>query len=374
MTSKTVSKSSKSEKSQTMDELLREFGNSIKGYSVGDRVKGTIASISSRRVLIAIGGKSEGLVAERAYKEAEEYIKSLSVGDVVEGVVLVPETQEGYTVLSLRQAAQTASWNKIKDAYESGKPIRVEARGVNPSGIIVDVERLSGFIPTSQLGREASKNPQGLIGEKIQVVVIDFDKVKEKIILSEKEVSEAEGLKKVREALKNIKEGDEFEGEVTTIYDFGCFVKIDAPLGEDTKKELVQLEGLVHISELSWDKVESPENVVSPGDKVGVKVIGKRNGKLALSMKQIRKDPWEEAGEKYKKDEKYKGKVVKVSDFGVFVQLEPGIEGLIHMTKIPPGKRFEEGQEIDVYTEDVDAEARKISLRPVLTEKPVGYK
>ena len=359
---------------QTMEGLLSKYGNLVQGYTLRQRIRGKIVSINSKRVLINIGGKSEGLVAEKAYKEAQDYIKTLAVGDEVEGVVLVPENPEGYTVLSLRQAAQKASWGKIETAYKTGKSLKVEVRGVNPSGIVVDVDGLNGFIPTSQLGREVAKNPQALIGDKIEVKVVDFDENREKIILSEKEVSEADVLENERGAMKDIKEGDEFEGEVATIYDFGCFVRINAALGKGKAKKQIPLEGLVHVSELSWDKVEKPENVVSVGDKVKVKVIGKTNGKLALSMKQIRIDPWEEADKKYKKDERFEGTVVKISDFGVFVQLEPGIEGLIHMTKIPPGKKFSDGQKVNVYIEDIDTNARKISLGPVLTEKPVGYK
>ena len=137
---------------------------------------------------------------------------------------------------------------------------------------------------------------------------------------------------------------------------------------------MIQLEGLVHVSELSWGKVSHPLDLVSVGDKVKVAVIGTKDGKLALSIKQATKDPWTSVSEKYKKDTKTKGKITKQSDFGVFVQLEPGIEGLIHITKIPPGKKLEVGSEIDCYVEEVDSKNKKISLGLVLTSIPVGYK
>jgi len=359
---------------QSMDELMALYGGGFKQFAIKDNIKATVTSIEKGRVLLDIGGKTQGLVAEKAYKLAEDYIKTLKVGDIVEGVVLVPETRDGYTILSLKQAAQKVTWEKIDKAYQSGKPIEVEGKAVNPSGVVVDVEGLTGFVPTSQLGHALSAKPQDLVGKKFEAVVIDFDKDQNKVVLSEKEVSEAEEIGMQRDAMKEISDGQEFEGEVMTIYDFGAFIKIDAPIGKGKKSKTVPLEGLVHISELSFAKVDKPEDVVKVGDKVKVKVIGKRNNKLALSIKQMKDDPWMDVNKKYAKDKKVEGKVVKVSDFGVFVSLEPGIEGLIHITKIPPTQKFEVGDDVNVTIEEIDTENKKLSLGLVLTAKPIGYK
>lgn len=358
---------------QTMEELLAQFGNSFVSLSLGDKVSGKVIKKEPGRLILDIGGKSEGLVAEKAYKEAQDFIETLKEGDEVEATVLIPETPEGYTILSLRNAQEEAIWSKILECYEKGTPIEVIGRSVSPSGLSVDVKGITGFIPTSQLGKEALQNPQALIGRSFKAVIIDAERESKKVVLSEKEVSEKEELAKVRVAIKNIKEGDIFDGKVLAIYDFGCFVGINTPLGK-RKKEKVALEGLVHISELSWGKVEKPSDVVSVGQEVKVKVIGKKNDKLAFSIKQTQKDPWEDIEKRYEKDQKVKGKVVKISDYGAFVLLEPGVEGLIHITKIPPDKRLAEGEEVSVYIEEVDKEKRKISLGLVLTEKPVGYK
>lgn len=365
----------KSPEPQSMEELLSLYGGTKPSLSAGDRVKGRIVSIEPGRVLIDIGGKSEGLLAEKAYKEAENFVKTLKVGDEIEARVIVPETSEGYAILTLREKVESAYWEKIEKAKDEANPIRVEAKAVNPSGVTVDVMGLSGFIPLSQLGRKVSQNPQSLIGKQLEAVVIDFERSAKKVILSEKEVSEKEELERARKAMKEIKEGDVFEGEVTTIYDFGCFVKITAG------KDKLPLEGLVHVSEMAWEKVDNPADVVSEGDGVRVKVIGKnkpagRGGltKLAFSVKQAKVDPWDEAEKKYKVDAKVTGKIVRVSDFGVFIQLEPGIEGLLHITKIPPGKKLSKGDDANVTIEEVDAGSRKIALGLVLTEKPVGYK
>ena len=360
----------KTSEPQTMEELLSTYGSGFSGIAVGTKVRGVVTEKTKGKLVVNIDAKSEGLVAERAYREAEDYIKTLSVGDEIEGTVLVSETSDGYTILSLRHSAANAIWDQIEKAKNNLTPVDVEVKGVVPSGLTVYYSGLTGFIPTTQLGKEASKNMQSLIGKKIKAVIIDFDREVKKIILSEKEVSEKEQLEDIRSAMKLLKEGEVFDGEVTTIYDFGCFVKTEVGKG----KKKIPLEGLVHVSELEWNKVEKPEDVVSVGDKVKVKLIGRRNSKLAFSIRQTMDDPWLKISEKYIKEKEYKGKVTKISDFGMFVALEPGIEGLIHITKIPPDRKLYTGDEISVYVEDVDKDEKRLSLGLVLTAKPVGYK
>lgn len=365
-----ISTSSKKEP-QTMEELLAQYGGNVKGFSQGNKVKGRVIAKLPGRLILDIGGKSEGVVAEKAYKEAERFIKTLEMGDEVEASVIIPETPDGFTILSLRAAAGAASWEKLQKAKVDASQLEAEVKGVNPSGVVVEIYGLTGFIPNSQLGKQVSQNKNALVGKKVKVSVVEIDRAANKIVLSEKAVSEAEDMELARKALEEIKEGEIYEGIVTSVYDFGCFVKLDVPVG---KKEKASLEGLVHISEMAWEKVDDIKKLVSQGDSVKVKIIGKKDSKLALSIKQTLKDPWEKAADKYKADMKVKGKVVKVSDFGVFVSLEPGVEGLVHMTKIPPGMKFSEGDEANVYVEEVDTKVRKISLGLVLTTKPVGYK
>jgi small subunit ribosomal protein S1 len=353
-----------------MAELLAAYGASARGFARGQKIKAKVSLINSKSVVFDIGGKSEGLVTERAFVEARDFIRTLKVGDEVVASVLIPENPEGYVILSLREAASEASWQRLEKAKKEGGLVVVFVRGVNPSGITVDVEGILGFIPNSQLGKEVAKNAQGLIGKYIKAVPLEVDKSFNKVVLSEREVSEKEDIKAVKAALANIKEGEIYSGEVTTIANFGCFVKIDV----GAKGKEVEVEGLVHVSELAWGKVDSPSDVVSEGQKVKVKVLGLKDGKLALSMKQAQGDPWDEVAGKYKPETKVTGKITRMSDYGAFVQLEPGIEGLVHLTKIPPGTRLSEGQEVNVYVEEVDTKARKLSLGLVLTTKPVGYK
>jgi len=354
-----------------MAELLAAYGSKTKGFNRGQKLKAKVTSINSRAVVLDIGGKSEGLVTEKAFAEARDFVKTLKVGDEVVVSVLIPENPEGYVILSLREASSEASWTRLEKAKAENAPIVVFVKGLNPSGITVDAEGILGFIPNSQLGKEVSKNVQGLIGKYIKAVPLEVDKSFNKVVLSEKEVSEKEDIKAAKEALANIKEGEIYSGEVTTVANFGCFVKIQA---EGVKGKKVEVEGLVHVSELAWGKVNDPRDVISEGKKVEVKVLGTHDGKLALSIKQAEKDPWQEAASKYKAEAKVSGKVTRMSDYGAFVELEPGVEGLVHLTKIPPGTKLSEGQEVNVYIEEVDPKARKLSLGLVLTTKPVGYK
>jgi small subunit ribosomal protein S1 len=361
-----------------MEELLRVYGSGKSSLKRGDKVTGKIVAKEPKRLVLEIGAKGEGIVAEKAYQESKDYIKELKIGDEVTASVIVGETPDGYTILSLRDAMASSAWRKLEQSLNEKKPIAVYGKSQITSGVTVEVEGLLGFIPSSQLGKEVSKNPSSLVGKHFKALVIDLNRGENKIVLSEKEVSDSVDLQKIRAAFETIKEGEIYEGIVTIVSGFGCFVKIDVPTDKNKKTEV---EGLVHISELSWSKVESVSDLVKEGDKVKVRVISKnlpagRQGmaRLALSIKQALKDPWDDAGKKYKKDTKVKGKVVKISDFGVFVQLEDGIEGLVHITKIPHGMRLEYGKEIDVYIEEIDLEARRISLGLVLTTKPVGYK
>ena len=369
-TSRSVKKSPKTEP-KTMEELLASAKSAVAALTRGDKVSGIITEITKKSASIDIGGKSEGLVAEKAFVEAKSLIKKLKVGDKVEASVIIPETPEGYVILSLREYAKQSAWSKLERAYKKGSIINVVGISANPSGVSVEFQGLSGFVPASLLGKDYSKNSQQLIGRSFEVKIVDFNKKENKMIFSEREVSEAEDIEMVRKAIKKIKIGNVYDGEVTKVYHFGCFVKIR--VGSRTG-EKVSVEGLAHISELSWQRVTDPGDTVRTGDKVKVKAIEVKDGKISLSIKQAQKDPWDDAEKKYKKDEKVKGKVVKSSGYGIFVQLEPGVEGLVHITKIPPGKKLSKGDEVNVYVEKIDSKGKKLSLGLVLTTKPVGYK
>lgn len=356
-----------------MAELLAKYaGSKQQIFTKGQRVMGKVLSKSSKAVIFDIGGKSEGIVTEKGYTDAKEFIEGLNEGDSIMVTVLVPETREGTTILGLKDAMTDISWENLAKAKKDGTEVPVLGKGVGPSGFLVSADGVEGFIPTSQLGREVSTNPQILVGKYFKAKVIEVDKTSNKLVLSEKEVSEAGDIALTKKALENIKEGEVYQGVVTTVASFGAFVKIEVDTGGKGKQASV--EGLVHVSELSYSKVNLPSDVIKEGDKVKVRVLASRDGKLALSIKQAQKDPWAGVVENYKPESKVSGKIVRISDFGVFVELEPGVEGLIHITKIPPTQKMELGQEVKCTIEDVNLKDKRIALGLVLTSIPVGYK
>jgi small subunit ribosomal protein S1 len=371
----TKTTSSKSE--PTMAELMARAKNKVQTFTKGQRIEAKVLSKSDSLVIFDIGGKSEGLVKEKGYSDAKEYIEGLKVGDMVPVTILVPESRDGTIVLGLKDAMRDVSWTKLEEAKKTGEAVPVFGKGVGTAGFVVDVMGVEGFIPNSQMGKEITGNAQNLIGKYFKARVMEVDKMNKKVVLSEKEVSEAGNIALVKEALKSIKEGEIYEGTVTTVAPFGAFVKIEVPVKKAMpagRQEKAEVEGLVHVSELSFSRVNLPSDVIHEGDKVQVKVLAAHEGKLALSVKGARKDPWEGVDAKYKSEDKVMGKVVRISDFGAFIELEPGVEGLIHITQIPPSLKLQVGSEVKCTVEEVNMKDKRIALGLVLTTAPVGYK
>ncbi len=362
MTTKITSKAQAS----TMEELLAKSSFNVKGFSRGEKVNAKFKGISGKSAIFDLGSKSEGLIAGSNFEESKDFIRGLKVGESVLLVVLDPETRDGVVLLSARHAAADYGWDKFEELKKTGKELNASVKSVSGSGVSVEIEGVSAFIPASQLGKVTTSQGEKLVGKSLRVKIIEVDKSKRRVLASEKAVSEAGHEKEVKEAIDALKTGEIYDGKVTQLTTFGAFVAI--------KEEQTQVEGLVHVSELSWEKNIKPEDVVKEGQEVRVKVLGLRDGKLSLSMKQAQKDPWEAEAAKFKVEDKLKGKVTKQSDFGVFVELTPGVEGLIHVTKIPPATNLEKGKEVDVYIEEIDTKKKKISLGLVLTSKPIGYK
>jgi len=357
---------------QTMEELLAQSPLPIKIFKVGDVVEGIVTEKTPKAIYLDIGGKTEGMVIDREMKAAADFIKQLKVGDKVLAVVTQPENDKGQTLLSLKKAALQKLWQEFEEKLKTGEIIKVRGLQVNKGGLLVEAKGLSGFIPASQLSSALAGKVEELIGKTLEVKVIEVEPTKNRLVFSEKAVSEAGLLKEQAEALKKIKVGDILEAEITGVMPFGFFAKVNV----SEKRKPVTLEGLVHISEISWEKVEDPAKFYRVGDRVKVKVLGvdKKGGKLNLSIKQLFPDPWEDIEEKYPVDSKVKGTVVRLAPFGVFINLEPGIEGLVHISKIPAEKSFKVGEKVDCFVEFLDKENRRLSLGLVLKEKPVGYK
>jgi small subunit ribosomal protein S1 len=352
----------------TMEELIQQTGYQLHGLKKGSHLEGIVTNLSKHAVLVDIGAKTEGMVLGKPFENAQDFIKDLKIGEKVNVTVLSPENDKGQILLSLRQAASDYKWNLFDQYLKTEEAVEVRGLEVNKGGLIVRVMGIRGFVPASQLGRKYLGKPEELQNRLFKARIIEVDREKNRLIFSEKFISEAEAIAAKKDALKTVKVGQQMEGKVSGIMPFGIFVQIS--------QDKMLLEGLVHISEVSWERVDDLNKMFKVGQKVKVKVleINKDTAKLNLSMKQLEADPWTKIVKKYPVDKKAKGKVVRLVAFGAFVELEAGVEGLIHISKIPAEYNIKVGQKVDIYVESVDLEKRRMSLGLVLKEKPVGYK
>jgi 4-hydroxy-3-methylbut-2-enyl diphosphate reductase len=361
---------------KTMEELLGQSGAFVNTPKKGSTTVGTITDKTRKSLMVDIGGKTEGVIIDKEFEAAKEYIDQLEVGDKVEAYVISSENDRGQILLSLKKAAVDTKWDDFIDAMNAGEVMEVKGLEVNKGGLIVTIDAIRGFIPSSQFGKEFVGNIAKLKGRKINVKVIEVDREKNRLIFSEKHVSEAAEIAQRAQALTSVKVGESYDGVISGIMPFGLFVTVSVPLSGGKEESVGSVEGLVHISEISWEKVGDPHDYHQIGEKVRVKVLGidENVGKLNLSLKQLANDPWENIEARYPVGTTIVGKVSRLAPFGVFVKIEPGVDGLIHTSKLSPDQVFEPGDSVNVIVESVDPAQRRMSLSVMLTEVPMGYK
>ncbi len=309
---------------------LLEDKSWLKIPKVGDVVKGVIISLSKNEIRIDIEGYKTGVVRGRElFAEAVEYA-DLAVGQDVEATVIDLENEMGEVELSFRYAGQQKAWEILRKFMESGELIDAKIIEANKGGLLASVHHVNGFLPVSQLSPDNYPRVSGgdkikileklksFVGTTMKVKVIDVNEREEKLIVSEKSVWE-EAQKGV---LDKYKIGDVVEGAITAIADFGVFVKFD------------NLEGLVHISEIAWQRIDHPRDLVKVGDVVKAEIIGIEGSKIFLSMKKLIQDPWKTVSDKYKIGDKVEGKILKINPFGFFVELDRDIHGLAHISEL----------------------------------------
>jgi len=350
-------------KDSAMEKLLAEHGMDVKQFRPGDLVDGVVVSVSHGEVLLDVGAKSEGIVTG---EELSDTYKNLKPGDTVLAVVVQAENEQGYIVLSLQRGEKERKWRDIEDAFKDESVLEVTVLEYNKGGLLVDCMGLRGFVPLSHLDRvhfandvqkfaggseaELKESLSVLAGKVLKAKVIEFDKAKNRLVLSEKDAVSYYSDEVREEKLERVQEGDVLDGIVTGIMPFGIFVDMDG------------LEGLVHISEIAWEKVNHPGDYHKVGEQVRVKVLGVDPGskKLALSIKQLTPNPWTSVEEKYPVGTKVSGKVNKIVPFGAFVTLEKGLDGLVHVSET--SGPLEEGQKVDAVVTLVDGENQKLAL------------
>ncbi len=355
----------------TMADLLAKTNYKVVVAKKGSTVTGTITSKQRKNLLVDIGAKTEGVVSDKEYELAADYINDLKVGDKIEAVVVSSENDRGQVLLSLKQAAMDAKWQFFLDAMAADEILEAKGVEVNKGGLIVVVNGVRGFVPSSQFGKHYMGNINRLKGEDLKVKAIEVDREKNRLIFSERHVSEAKELAQRAQALESVKAGETYEGVVSGVMHFGLFVTVEVPVTGTDSIGLV--EGLVHISEISWEKVNNPKDYHKVGDRLNVKVLGidEQSGKLNLSMKQLTNDPWQGISERYPVSTTFTGTVTRTEAFGVFVNVEPGVDGLIHSSKLTPDIQYQKGEQVTVTVESVDEGQRRMSLSVVVTEVPV---
>lgn len=376
-------KTNESELYAQLDGFLAESSNKIKQVSKGDIVEGEIVSIHDGVIIVDIGFKSEGIVAGRELKSDTLDWTTLKPADKILVYVVKPEDEKGQLVLSIRRTQQASAWLALENARKNNDVVEATVVESNNGGLIVEIDQgIRGFIPTSQLdatriyangvrqvGKDISSKVQkrlnSLIGEGIRTRIIELDREKNRIILSEKMVTQARDLELREQTLKKVKEGDAIEGTVSGITPFGIFVNAQG------------LEGLVHLSELSWDKVEDIGAIYSVGDKVHVMVIGVTDGgkRVAYSVKRLQQDPWSKAISQFKVGDIVDGEVQKVVPYGAFVRIGEGLNGLIHISELSdklvknPEDIVKPGQAVKVKILSISSTERHLGLSLKAHEK-----
>jgi len=342
-----------------MDDLLAQASDSVKQLTAGEVVHGTILSIKKHEVLIDLGPLGVGLVPRREVSMSNNYTE----GDEVTASVVEVELDNGYSLLSMRKAARDRGWDEVAAKLESGEIVTVTPYDANRGGLLAEYEGVRGFLPVSQLSAEhyprvgsSDKDEilqrlNVLVNKEIRVRILDADRKANKLIFSEKEAIK-EGL---AERFEKLSVGDTVKGIVTGVVDFGVFVNVEG------------IEGLIHISEISWERVNNPSDYVKVGQTVEAKIIAIDKERLSLSMKQLTKDPWLDEVEQFKSGEDVEGTVTRITPFGAFVQLSPAVEALVHVSELggdgtDPEKVFTLNERKTFTVLEIDKDNRKISL------------
>jgi len=342
----------------TMDELLAS--TDIKQLKMGDVVEGVITSVRKHELWVDLGANGVGVVMRREIGHGQK----LEIGEPVTTSVVDPEMDEGYALLSMKRAVKDRGWDELQRLQEAQEIIDITAYDANRGGLLVELEGIRGFLPVSQLAAghyprvsgadkdEILQKLNALVNQPIRVRILDVSRKDNKLIFSEKEAIKDDTQARFAE----LKVGDSVEGIVTGVIDFGAFVNVDG------------IEGLIHISEISWERVEDPRDYVKTGQIVKAKIIAIDKDRLSLSLKQMSEDPWLQEVKAFKKGDKVEGKVTRITPFGAFVQLSPAVEALVHVSEmsdddgVDPEKIFQLNEKKQFKVIDVDTEARKIAL------------
>jgi small subunit ribosomal protein S1 len=340
-------------------ELVPDYESTFPEINEGQVVHGTVVRVDKDEVLVDIGYKSEGVIptAELSIRRSVNPADEVSLGEEVDALVLTKEDAEGRLILSKKRARFELAWKRIESAAESGEPVDGRVIEVVKGGLILDLG-VRGFLPASLVDIRRVQDLDEFLGQELRCKVIELNRSRNNVVLSRRAVLEEERKDQRQRILDKLNPGDVVEGQISNIVDFGAFVDLDG------------MDGLIHISELSWSHVNHPSEVLEIGETVNVKVldIDRERQRISLGLKQTQADPWQQVLEAYKEGDTVDGKVTKVVTFGAFVEILPGVEGLVHISELAqhhvenPREVVSQGQDVKVLILEVDAERRRLSL------------
>lgn len=344
----------------SMSDFMGELDASMKRIHEGDILKGTVLSVSDKGVIVNIGYMADGVISIQELSDEPEVnpYDIVKVGDEISVYVLEVNDGEGNVALSKKFAESQKVWNDFENSLNNGTTLSVKVSEVVKGGVIAKVQGARAFIPASQLSTNYVSDLNTFVGKILEVKVIELDKDKNKVVLSRKEVEKVENEVNKAKLLDSLKKGDKVSGTVSRLTKFGAFV------------DLGGVDGLIHLSELSWKRVTNAEDVVSVGDKVEVYILNvdKAKERISLGLKEVNANPWNDIYDKYKVGSVIEATVAKLMDFGAFVELEPGLEGLVHISEISeeriqkPADVLKTGDKVKVKILEINKDEQKMSL------------
>lgn len=342
---------------EDFERLLNSYSQQFTQPPMGSLLRGRVVRIAGSEVIVDVGYKCEGVISADEFKDKEGRLR-IQPGDEIEVMMDSTEERDGYVVLSRERAKRLKVWDDIERAFERQSVIPAVVLEKIKGGLAVDIG-VRAFLPGSQVDVKPVRNLDALIGQEISCTIIKLNKKRSNIVVSRKSVLEAEMTRRKEHTLAELGEGAVITGTVKNITDYGVFV------------DLGGIDGLLHVTDLSWGRVAHPSEVVSPGQELRVKVLrfDKEKERVSLGLKQLTEDPWMSVAEKFPVGSRVKGKILNLTDYGAFVELDQGIEGLIHVSEMSwskrvkhPSKIVSPGQEIETMVLDVNAQERRISL------------
>jgi small subunit ribosomal protein S1 len=347
-------KTNRMEEKTTMQDFMSEIEQSMRKVHKDDVLEGTIISAGEAEILVNINYTSDGIIAKEEMAEGFDY----QTDGKISVLVLDPHDSEGNVALSHRQAEAIVGWDDLEEAHREKKQLRVRVVDVVKGGVRAEYRSVKCFVPASLLSYRYVEDLSAYIGRELDVIVEDFDRENKRVVLSRKAVEVAERQEQKEKLMAQLQVGELRQGTVTKLMKFGAFV------------DLGGVEGLIYLDDLAWRRVKHPSEVVSEGDPVTVYIanVDKKSGKIGLVLKKIDEDPWRGVSEYYKADDLVEGTVVRLADFGAFVEVEAGIEGLVHLSEISserirkPSDALKVGDRVQAIVLNVDEKNKTLSL------------